>query len=102
MTFPQDILTRLINLQWGEACRFAVCGYDGNWEGEGSLGTPVFFGVGAYSDDGKAWTPFTAFDSGTMIIVFNMHTSDTKLVIAGGNINTETGGGFSTCTATLK
>jgi hypothetical protein len=91
----QDVLTRIYNMQWGGGGRFAVCGYDGNFE----HGVPVFFGVGAHSDDGKSWTSFRVFENGTAVSIF--HMSDPKIVVVGGNTNDDSG--FpSVSTAELK
>lgn len=83
----QDFLTRIIKVNWAAGCRFAVCGYDGNFATPPQF-DPVYFGVGAYSDDGKSWTPFKVFDNGTVVSIFHMRDPDNKqLVIVGGNTN---------------
>jgi len=91
-----DPFNNIVNVQWGGACRFAVCGYDGTQSSE-PFAEPDFFGVGAYSDDGKSWTPFTVFENGGAVSIFYMKQ---HMVIVGGGTN-QGAGGVRSSTAAL-
>jgi len=97
-----DFLTQVVNVQWSiTGCRFAVCGYDGIYQ-DPPFRKPVYFGVGAYSDNGKTWTTFRVFEDGSAVAIFNMRNPENKeqdIVIVGGCTNSE--GDVSTSTAAL-
>lgn len=102
MPLQQDLTQQIVNVRWGQktGCRFAVCGYGADKPADSD---PIFFGVGAYSDDGKTWTNFRAFENGSIVSIFHMRDPRDKtqtMVIVGGCTNT--GGDFPTSTASLQ
>lgn len=85
------LMQKCIGIQWGaKGCRYGVCGYDGSFRTP-PVFDPTYFGVGAYSEDGKEWTTFQALTSnGSIITIFHMRDPSDKtknIVVVGGSQN---------------